>query len=356
MKIIVFPLRENPYQGYLYKEVEKIVGSENIIYFKDFDTNSRVGFIKDIIAWPIKLSAISGHQKIFHIHWQFFYFLLNKRIRIIPSICLCIWSLLWVKILGYKIVWTVHDYEQHDIGSFLNRAIRKVLFLTTDKYIVLNKATLKILVDNDGIPSKKTSLIPIGNYGSDTTYHPIENNKSIRLLFFGLVRKYKGVERLIEVFKKIDDKNIRLEIAGDCYTNSYFESLKKIAGDDIRIKIQNIFVDEAELSKKIHGCNVVVLPFLEVTNSSSAIMAYSKGRPVIAPKIGSFIDQPKNIGVLYYPNTDDELKRAILRCISMGPNLERFGQNALNHAKTLNWEYIATNTVAFYEQLVNNRS
>lgn len=354
MKIIVFPLRDNPYQKYLYDHLAAHFTVNDVIFFDDINIERRALFVKDVLYWPFKLAKVRDKQKIFHIHWQFFYFLWNKKIRTLPSILLAYWILGWVKALGFKIIWTVHDYNQHDINQDLDNKVRNILISMSSHLIVLNSFTKQNLVKNDHVPESKISVIPIGNYGYDSEYHQPPKSRDIHFLFFGLVRKYKGVERLIHVFRSIAMKNIRLVISGDPYNRWYGDKLKKMCAGDSRITFQSEYLDDAQLNTLIHKSDVVVLPFLEVTNSSSAVLAYSKGRPVIAPRIGSFNDDPDKIGFFYKQNNEQELKKSILKAAKEKEKFSIMGRAALKYAKSLDWSKIAKHTYQVYQEVAQH--
>jgi len=350
MIIVVFPLRTNPYQNYLYDNLKKIASTTVFYFINDINTTTRMDFIKFVLGWPYRLSRIHDKEKIFHLHWQFFYFLFRSHVLTIPTIILCIWILAWVKLLGFKLIWTVHDYSQHDTNKDLDKLIRKIVVFLSDRIIVLNRTSKKELLDNDKVDESKIKIIPIGNYGADSSYRAKETNQEFSFSFFGLLSKYKGVERLISSFKRIEGNYLQLNIIGYCHDIKYFNHLKKMSQQDKRIKIENKFLPINELELLIYKSDIVVLPFLEVTNSSSAIMAFSKGRPVIAPYIGSFKDQPSDLGYLYTDNTEEQLLEKMKLSIKNKSDLPQMGMNALNFARTLKWSNIANDTYLFYKE------
>ena len=355
MKVIVFPLRNNPYQEYLYQSIEKHIGKINVIYFTDIDYSNKFAFVKYVLNWPFKLSQIKDRQKVFHLHWQFFYFLLNKKVRTLPSILLCLWILLWVKVFNFKIIWSVHDYNQHDTNPTLDKYIRKIVLYLSDKIIVLNKTTLDQLTSKDRVNIQKITTIPLGNYGTDKKYITKEVTNRFSFTFFGLIRKYKGVERLIMAFKKLEGKQLRLQIIGDCYDKNYFKYLKKLAVEDMRITLEDKYLSDKKLSIMVHESDVVVLPFIEVTNSSSAILSYSKGRPIIAPLIGPFKNHSKDIGFFYSDNTEQGLLEAMHLAIKNKTKLKKMGASAIQYAKLFDWSEIGLDTYNVYKGLFERK-
>jgi glycosyltransferase involved in cell wall biosynthesis len=101
--------------------------------------------------------------------------------------------------------------------------------------------------------------------------------------FVGLVRRYKGVESLIEAFRADDDPDLTLRIAGKPSTDELAQTVRSMAGGDPRISFLLRFLDDAELVQEITGSQLVVLPYRFMHNSGATLAALSLDRPVLVP-------------------------------------------------------------------------
>jgi len=119
------------------------------------------------------------------------------------------------------------------------------------------------------------------------------------LLFFGYIRKYKGLDILLKAFPKILGKypDSYLLVVGEFYDNP--ESYLKIIGDlniGERVKVINEFVPNEEVSKYYQISDVVILPYLSATQSGILNVAYGFNKPVIVTDVGGlteFVEEGK---------------------------------------------------------------
>ncbi|MCH7771402.1 MAG: glycosyltransferase, partial [Bacteroidetes bacterium] len=119
------------------------------------------------------------------------------------------------------------------------------------------------------------------------------------LLFFGYIRKYKGLDILLKAFPKILEKypNSFLLVVGEFYDNP--KNYLKII-DDLniggKVKVINEFVPNEEVSKYYQISDVVVLPYLSATQSGILNVAYGFNKPVIVTDVGGlaeFVEEGK---------------------------------------------------------------
>jgi glycosyltransferase involved in cell wall biosynthesis len=122
---------------------------------------------------------------------------------------------------------------------------------------------------------------------------------SIILLFFGYVRKYKGLDILIEAFPKIllEIPESRLLIVGEFYDkpDPYLDQIKNLGVED-KVKVVNKFVPNEEVAKYYEVSDVVILPYRSATQSGILNVAYGFNKPVIVTDVGGlaeFVDEGK---------------------------------------------------------------
>ncbi len=144
---------------------------------------------------------------------------------------------------------------------------------------------------------------------------------SLVLLFFGYVRKYKGLDILIEAFPKIlsQNPNAKLLIVGEFYDDpkQYFDLIKKFKIEPY-VRVINQFVPNEEVAKYYQVSDVVILPYRTATQSGILNVAYGFYKPVVVTDAGGlaeFVDEGKT-GFVVGPNSPDEIAKGVHKFIN----------------------------------------
>jgi beta-1,4-mannosyltransferase len=116
------------------------------------------------------------------------------------------------------------------------------------------------------------------------------------MLYFGIIRPYKGVENLIDKFAQMPGADARLRIVGKPQTDLLRDAIKAGASGDSRIELKLEFVPDTELAKLIEESAIVVLPYHEMHNSGAALLALSLDRPVLAPATAANVALRREVG------------------------------------------------------------
>jgi len=348
IKVLVFPKDVNPYLELLYSHMDNDVVIE---YFQ----NKRKPKILNMLLTPFELTyfRLKGFR-ILHFHWPFpFRFSDRNNVTMALSEFYLNLFLFSLKIIGFKLIWTVHDLLPHEKTFRDDEAISHKLTTIASELIVLNSDTKETLVTSYKISAEKISLIPLGNY---IGYYPNSLKKIKRtgtyFLFFGQVKPYKGIEELISTFKLLSKSDIDLKILGKCIDKKYFKTLTDLVGNNDKIHIENKFTPNNLIGDVFSLADVLVLPFREITNSSSAILAFSMKTPIIAPLIGMIKDFPQNTGFYYELNDAKGLQKSIIKVTKSKEMLLQMSNNAYSYAETLDQKKIAKETIKVYEKII----
>ncbi len=167
------------------------------------------------------------------------------------------------------------------------------------------------------------------------TPHPIYDNfgeieprekaiESLRLkldcryiLFFGLIRDYKGLDLLLEAFSanEIREENIKLIIAGEYYSDQapYKKLIEKYNLEQDIIQVEK-FIPDSEVHLYFNACDLVVQPYKSATQSGVTQIAYHFNKPMIVTDVGGLKEMCPDgkVGYVVLPNAD-EIKKAILK-------------------------------------------
>ena len=104
-----------------------------------------------------------------------------------------------------------------------------------------------------------------------------------RITYFGTVRRYKGVESLVQAFRGIGRPSLSLHISGRLSSPDLEVGIRSLAGDDRRISMSFSFLSDEALVQEVGEAELVVLPYPKMHNSGATLAALSLGRPVLVP-------------------------------------------------------------------------
>lgn len=192
----------------------------------------------------------------------------------------------------YRLIATVHDPRVHlgDVASWKSSLGRNRFYRNVRQFIVLSQKMQQELSRHLEVSERRISVVRHGSFGAYARGARGQcEGGSNSVLFFGRLFKYKGLEYLIEAAPYIASAipDVRFIIAGTGSRN-YITSLKrKIAAHQSFVFHEEHVTDE-KMSALFREASVVVLPYIEGTQSGVLMMAYAHGKPVIATNVGGF--------------------------------------------------------------------
>jgi beta-1,4-mannosyltransferase len=347
MQVLIFPNDKskigNPYCGLLYSNMEKL------------------GVVTEAFT-PMR--AVSGRYDIFHLHWPEYY-LGQPPLKALAGTLGLLAIVLWLRCRGTRIVWTVHNIHSHKrLYPKVEPWFWRVLTPMLDGYIGLSETSvLQARAQFPALRSTPCSVIPHGDYR--TSYPATITKSSARtqlgiaakesvVLFFGGISAYKNVPRLIDTFRRAALANSTLVIAG-CPSSREDERrvVETVEGSScIQLHLRRIPTDEVQVF--FTAADLVVLPFSEIMNSGSAILALSFDRPVLVPDRGSLPELQVLVGPEWVWTYHGELTVAELEAsIAWSRTCKRAPQANLSG---FDWSSIARDTLSLYGQLVAHDS
>lgn len=220
-----------------------------------------------------------------------------------------------------KIVWTVHNKIPHDGKyTFLAVKLMKLLVKEADGIIIHCKDTMEILKKLDqSLDISKVHYIPHPNYHEIYNEKEIDFKKELKLdnqlvyLFIGQVRPYKNVELIIKAAKENKKENVKFIIAGNPSSKSYKKELLSLIGDSDNIVPIFKYIEDDEIVPLMKASDVVLLPYdlKSSLNSGVAILAFTHGKTVICPEIGTLNDfENKDLFYSYlYKDENEHLEK-----------------------------------------------
>lgn len=227
---------------------------------------------------------------------------------------------LYLKAKNVKLVWTLHNLYPHSYKyKWLERIIRNIVLKVVDHIFVASTSIkLSVLQEYRSIPEQKISIVKHGHYRGGYPEKSVDyreeygiNENQTVYLFFGAIKKYKGVIKLINNFKEVAKENDRLIIAGKPDSEMEKELATYMTDSDDRIILDLRFLPDDELVPLIKSSDFVVLPFEAITTSGSAILAASYEKIIITINHPTFKEYfTPGMAILYEGNTN--LKDAMI--------------------------------------------
>ena len=170
------------------------------------------------------------------------------------------------------------------------------------------------------------------------------------VLYFGVVRPYKGVDVLVEAFRQVEDAE--LWVVGRPLEVS-MEHLRRLAPPG-RVRFVDRYVSDTELPAFFRRADVLVLPHRSVDVSGVLFAGMAFGKAMVLSGVGGFreISEEHGVGVLVPPEDADALAAAIERLLTDGAERERLEERALAAAAgPFSWDRIAEQTASLYDQV-----
>ncbi|MBT8400280.1 MAG: glycosyltransferase family 4 protein [Rhodothermia bacterium] len=326
--------RENPYQYLMMKGLR--------------NEDMEVGFGADGKWLAILRTVLRYWPDTVHFDWIYRYFLRRRRWWTWLNAPVFVLEVLFVRfVLRRRLVWTMHNLGTHDIAdSFIERAVRRTFARCCDWIRVFDQSTVQRAADYLNVSTSRFLIIPEGSY-ADYYTNQISKGEARRSLgisgsglvlsFVGGIHPYKGVRDLVETFVEIGDEDWRLLIAGNPSDSDYAEDLLKQARMDDRIVCRFEFIHDEDLQIFFNASDVVVLPFREIENSGSVILAMSFKKAVVAPSIGVVGSRLQHQAELLYKPGELAQGLIALKDVSIS-FLEGVGESNYDRVSQSRWE------------------
>lgn len=240
-------------------------------------------------------------------------------------------ALPWLR--RYPLVFTVHDIRPHP-GDRLSQKtpqwIENFARRQAGELIVHSQYTRNLLLRELPRAAERTSVIPHIQIGEAPPSSKAQEEENL-ILFFGRIWEYKGLEYLIRAEPLITAKvpSARFFIAGE---GEDFARYRNMMVHPDRFVVHNEYIPEDRAADYFRRASVVVLPYIEASQSGVIPMAYSAGKPVVATTVGGLPEMVEDgrTGYLVPPRDSAQLAEAVTKLLldhslrrSMGADAKR---------------------------------
>lgn len=343
MRIIAEPAFKNrvynPYNWLLYTSMKNLG-----VYVDEFS--------------PFQL--LRNQYRIWHLHWPELPLNEKNIVKAIVKTQALILQMDWARLRGVKTIWTAHNLSAHERfhpkleAWFWNAFIHRL-----DGYISLSKAGMEAAQERfSKLKNLPGFVIPHGHYREE--YEDSVSSQEARasleippstkmLLFFGRIRPYKNAIQLIKAFRQLSQPDTVLYIVGRPEFPSLVEVLEKEAALDRRVRLYLDFIPKDKAQVYFRAADLVILPYREILNSGSALLALSFDRPVLVPLRGAFGELQAQVGEDWVRTyTGDLVASQIEASLEWALNTPRPQQTPLD---ALDWKELAQRTIDAYNAI-----
>ena len=199
--------------------------------------------------------------------------------------------------------------------KFFDAAFTNYFLPVCDGFLTMSESVKQDLIDLK--LTQPIAYVPHPMY--DTFGTAIDKNEAKKLLgldtdtnyllFFGFIRKYKGLGLLLNAFadERLKALNLKLIVAGEFYEdkNPYLEQIEKLGLKD-RVIVCDDFIPNNQVSTYFCASDVVIQPYLNATQSGVTQIAYYYNKPMIVTNVGGLAELVPNNKVGFVCNVSEQ--------------------------------------------------
>jgi len=304
----------------------------------------------------------------------------GKEARKYPLILLPWWVVFWVPYYllflafaknggnGSKVIFLCHNVEEHERGEgglarWLKQFLTRCVLQKGDGFILHSRSQERRLAR---LLKKKTAPSVVSPHPHYQVFNKNRYTSSSArevlgippgqkvMLFFGFIRKYKGLESLLQAMPivKAYDRDILLLIVGEVwsgerYYHRYVRLIKEL-GLEENTRFINRYVPNEEVELYFKASDFVVLPYTDGSASGILQIAYGMDRPVVATGISVFTDvvEDGKTGLLVPPGDENRLAEAIIKMYT-GGCIPRMGEEVHRYKNKFEWSVMVERITQF---------
>jgi starch synthase len=246
---------------------------------------------------------------------------------------------MWFNLLGLPLlrniplVLTVHDSLIHVGDSSTAKTPQwvydRACFQAKER-IVHAPQVKELLVKRTGVPPESVHVMPFVVVGDVDVPSAMEFDEEPIILFFGRIWEYKGLEYLIKAEPSITSRlpHAKIVIAG---TGEDFTRYRNMMANPDNFIVHYEFVSDEKRAELFQRASVVVLPYIEASQSFIISIAYRFGKPVVATTVGGLpemVDDGRT-GYLIPPRDPQAIADAVVRLMQNDELRHEMGANGM---------------------------
>lgn len=236
----------------------------------------------------------------------------------------------WFRLFNKKYLLTVHNLLPHEHHTLYKWCLYWIIYRIPSRLIVHTDKMKQDLVEQYGISDRHIMVVehgindevPITSLTKDESRKVLGLDtiqpQPIVLLFFGRISPYKGLDKLIEAFGKLDQR-FHLVIAGRAKTEyaKVIDAAIEACPTKSRISYFNDWIEDDEIERFFKAADYLILPYKHIDQSGVIFLSFKFGLPIIATDVGSVKNYIGDIAGITVPSCDpDQLAKSIMESAS----------------------------------------
>lgn len=252
-----------------------------------------------------------------------------------------------------KFICQIDNVEPHE-RHIIDRPFNRYYLRAVDGFVYMSEQVHGELREYTSVPALFSPHPMFSNFGER-----VERAEACRalgldanlqyLLFFGLIREYKGLDILLEAWSRVRRDGQKLIVAGEFYDDKerYAPLFARLGAS---VVLHDRFIADADVKYYFSVADALVLPYRTATQSGVTQIAYNFHLPMIVTDVGGLPEIVPDDKVGYVcPPTVEGVMDAIEQLYKEG-NLDRFRRNIAHERKRFSWPAMCNKIVEVFHQ------
>lgn len=295
----------------------------NVLLYRALE---KVGIHYEQVPFSLRFLLRNGPGLPFHylhFHWPEIFFVLRPRqphklfgLKGYLHLHAFWWLARW---RGYKLVWTVHEVDVHDIDkhTWLHEASRRLLWKWS-ALVFTHSADVRAEAERRWGHRPHVHTIPIGSY--DGAYADTLSREEARrrlgipeeaflFVFFGNIRPYKGIDLLLDAFRALQAQHpeAHLLLAGRPYSEAFAQEVEHASQELPRVHRVLQHVPDDDIQIYLRGADCFVAPYKYIETCSAIYLALAFDLPLIIKSEGNVVEfERSRIGIFMHDAAETE--------------------------------------------------
>lgn len=252
-----------------------------------------------------------------------------------------------------KLVTAIHDPECH-IGeeNSLFEKLTKINVKNSQNLVVFSKKFIKPVSNKYSFPIEKICELKLGGYSyylkkksNENVNVNVKNNK---ILFFGRISKYKGLQVLLEAVKEMRNSGSKVvvKVVGNGKLTEKEQLLVSELGSGV--ELINRWIKDEEIEDFFSDIDFTVLPYIQASQSGVVMLSYAMKKAVLATDVGALDEQVlDDSGIIVEPKNVDALIDGIQKLYDNNSFISKGERGYYYATKEWTWEKQAQRLIDF---------
>jgi glycosyltransferase involved in cell wall biosynthesis len=187
----------------------------------------------------------------------------------------------------------VHDADRHPGDGYpLLMTLQRRFVRRAAVVIALSNHVASLLSKQGVVDRQRLHVLSLPPLTSGRSRPPRAHGGALRLLFFGRLLPYKGLNLLRGAVRQLDPAGAWvLRVVGAGPESRDLDALRATA----RVSVENRWVPDSEIAELLAWADVVVVPYTEASQSGVVPAAIAAGRTVVGTRVGGLVEQLENV-------------------------------------------------------------